>query len=186
MKLNIPNTLTLFRIVLIPILVILFYWHFPGSRIICACIFALACVTDWFDGYLARVTHQESAFGAFLDPVADKLIVAVALVLVVEQHHVAFVSIPALVIIGREIVISALREWMAELGKRAQISVSYIGKVKTTAQMGAITFLLAYKTGKWDILDYLGILLIYIAAILTLWSMILYLKAAWPHLTSEN
>lgn len=180
--LNIPNQITLLRMVLIPVFVLLFYappgWSYPAAAI----VFALAGATDWLDGYLARKLNQSTPFGAFLDPVADKLMVVFALVLLAEQYHVAWFSLPAMVIIGREIVISALREWMAEVGKRTSVAVSYVGKVKTMMQMIAITgFLLIPEPGA-GVLYFICILLLYSAAILTLWSMLLYLKAAWPQM----
>jgi CDP-diacylglycerol--glycerol-3-phosphate 3-phosphatidyltransferase len=184
---NIPNWLTFFRILLIPFLVIIFYLPFKSNNIVCAIIFTVAAITDWLDGYLARTLAQTSSLGAFLDPVADKLIVAVALVLLVGEKGLPFLAIPAAVIIGREIAISALREWMAEIGKRARVAVSHIGKIKTTLQMIAVIVLLTYKpgstglTGLW--LGVLGYILLYVAAILTLWSMFIYLKTAWSELT---
>lgn len=181
-----PNRLTAARIALIPLMVIIFYIPFTGNRVIVALIFALAAVTDWLDGYLARKLGKVSNLGAFLDPVADKLIVAIALVLLVEEHSSALITIAAAIIIGREIIISALREWMAELGKRTSVAVSVIGKIKTFAQMGAITLLLAYKPGKWEFLNVFGTLALYVAAVLTLWSMYMYLKVAWPDLTLEQ
>lgn len=144
-----------------------------------ALIFGLAAVTDWLDGYLARALDQGTPFGAFLDPVADKLMVAVALVLLVEQFSVWWFTIPGMVIIGREIGISALREWMAELGNRASVAVSYVGKVKTTLQMIAILILLAVTPGYGEIMLYTGTVLLYLAAVLTLWSMLVYIRAAW-------
>ncbi|MDN6179904.1 MAG: CDP-diacylglycerol--glycerol-3-phosphate 3-phosphatidyltransferase [Halomonas subglaciescola] len=178
---NIPNILTLARILFIPLLVVLFYLPFEWSMPVAATFFALAAVTDWLDGYLARRWDQSTPFGAFLDPVADKLMVAVALALLIERFDSWALTLPALVIIGREIVISALREWMAEMGKRGAVAVSWIGKLKTTLQMVAILLLLAYAPGHW-VAD-LGIITLYGAAVLTLWSMIQYLKAAWPHLS---
>ena len=177
---NIPNSLTLLRIVLIPVMVLVFYLPFKGHLIVAAGVFTLAAVTDWFDGYLARRLHQTTPFGAFLDPVADKLIVAVALVLLVERHNDLLFTLAACVIIGREIVVSALREWMAELGKRASVAVSMIGKVKTAFQMVAITALLAIdpSTNEGWLLALCDIVL-YVAAVLTLWSMFIYLRAAW-------
>ena len=180
---NIPNILTLVRILLIPVLVVVFYLPFERHLLVAASVFAIAAVTDWFDGYLARRLGQTSAFGAFLDPVADKLMVAVALVLLVERHHTLLFTLAACVIIGREIVVSALREWMAELGKRTSVAVSYIGKVKTAFQMVAITGLLAIDP-KLDA-SWVSIgcyLILYSAAILTLWSMAYYLQQAWPQL----
>ncbi len=180
MPLNIPNTLTLLRILLIPVLVVVFYLPFENHLLVAAAIFAVAAITDWLDGYLARRLQQTSPFGAFLDPVADKLMVAIALVLLVERHDTLLFTLAACVIIGREIVISALREWMAELGERTSVAVSYIGKVKTAFQMVAITGLLAIDpaTNEGWLLA-LCYLVLYIAAILTLWSMFIYLKAAW-------
>ena len=143
MSINIPNALTILRILLIPVLVVVFYLPFKNHLMVAAMIFAFAAVTDWIDGYLARRLSQMTAFGAFLDPVADKLMVAITLVLLVERHETLLFTLAACVIIGREIVISALREWMAELGKRTSVAVSLIGKVKTAFQMIAITGLLA-------------------------------------------
>jgi len=177
---NVPNILTLSRIIMIPLMVICFYWFGEKGKVIAAALFALAAVTDWFDGYLARKLNQTTALGAFLDPVADKLIVAVALVLLVEHFSTVWLTIPAAIIVGREIVISALREWMAELGKRANIAVSYIGKVKTAAQMGSITVLMGGEDSPW-LVD-LGYIALYAAAVLTIWSMLVYLRAAWPDL----
>ncbi|MBN8414256.1 CDP-diacylglycerol--glycerol-3-phosphate 3-phosphatidyltransferase [Halomonas denitrificans] len=177
---NIPNILTLARIVFIPLLVVLFYLPFESSMLVAAALFGLASVTDWLDGYLARKWDQSTPFGAFLDPVADKLMVAVALALLIERYDAAWLTLPALVIIGREIVISALREWMAEMGKRGSVAVSWIGKVKTTLQMVALLLLLAFPPG--HLIAEAGVATLYAAAILTLWSMIQYLRAAWPHL----
>jgi CDP-diacylglycerol---glycerol-3-phosphate 3-phosphatidyltransferase len=180
MPLNIPNYLTLFRIALIPVFVLMFYLPFSWSHFATALIFGLAAITDWLDGYLARRLGQMSRFGAFLDPVADKLMVAVALVLLVQENPTMLLAIPALVIIGREIAISALREWMAEIGERAHVAVSMIGKFKTTAQMVAILLLL-YHAPIGPVPVYgIGVVLLYVAAILTLWSMFVYLRAAWP------
>ena len=180
MPINIPNALTIMRILLIPVLVVVFYLPFKNHLLVAAAIFAFAAVTDWFDGYLARRLGQMTAFGAFLDPVADKLMVAIALVLLVERHDTLLFTLAACVIIGREIVISALREWMAELGERTSVAVSYIGKVKTAFQMVAITGLLAIDPAtdeSW--LLALCYVVLYTAAVLTLWSMLIYLKAAW-------
>jgi CDP-diacylglycerol--glycerol-3-phosphate 3-phosphatidyltransferase len=141
---NIPNILTLMRVGLIPIFILLYYLPFYWSYLAAAVIFTVASLTDWLDGYLARKWEQSTAFGAFLDPVADKLMVAVALVLLVQSHANFWITAPAMVIIGREIVISALREWMAELGARAHVAVSNLGKYKTAAQMVALIVLLAH------------------------------------------
>ncbi|WP_106478325.1 CDP-diacylglycerol--glycerol-3-phosphate 3-phosphatidyltransferase [Phytohalomonas tamaricis] len=178
---NIPNILTLLRIVFIPLLVAAFYLPYWWSYSCAAGLFGIAAVTDWFDGYLARRWNQSTPFGAFLDPVADKLMVAVALGLLIERYDSALMTLPALVIIGREIVISALREWMAELGKRANVAVSMVGKLKTTMQMVSIFTLLAFPIG--TVYAQLGVVMLYVAAILTLWSMFSYLRAAWPELT---
>ena len=180
MQINIPNALTILRICLIPVLVVVFYLPFKNHLLVAAAIFAAAVITDWVDGYLARKLGQVTAFGAFLDPVADKLMVAVALVLLVERHDTHLFTLAACVIIGREIVVSALREWMAELGERTSVAVSYVGKVKTAFQMVAITGLLAIDpdTNEGWLLA-LCYVVLYIAAVLTLWSMFIYLKAAW-------
>ena len=179
---TVANQLTLLRILLIPLLVIVFYlpydWRFPLASL----IFSLAALTDWLDGWVARAYNQSTPFGAFLDPVADKLMVASALVLLVEVHATPLFAVPAVIIIGREIVISALREWMAELGKKASVAVSMIGKVKTTAQMTSIIVLLFDNPAETTILTPIGYVTLYIAALLTLWSMVIYLKAAWPDL----
>lgn len=175
---SIPNLLTFLRISLIPIIVLVFYLPFQWRYMACAIIFAMACLTDMLDGYLARKLQQVSPLGEFLDPVADKLVVAVALVLLVQAYSTVWLTLPAAIIVGREIVISALREWMAELGKRKTVKVSGIGKFKTTAQMLAIILLLSQKPGAYNWIQYLGFVLIYLASILTLWSMALYLHAA--------
>ncbi|MEW8013580.1 MAG: CDP-diacylglycerol--glycerol-3-phosphate 3-phosphatidyltransferase [Candidatus Sedimenticola endophacoides] len=186
MHLNIPNILTLLRIVLIPVYVVIFYLPWQYATQACALVFALAAITDWLDGYLARRLEQTSRLGAFLDPVADKLMVAVALLLIVENDPSPLMSIPAVVIIGREITISALREWMAEIGARARVAVSVIGKIKTTVQMVAI-LLLIYRQPVWDIPVYtIGYVLLYVAVILTLWSMVVYMRAAWPSLLEKS
>ncbi len=183
---NIPNILTLLRIALIPVLVGVFYVPWQWANVLTTLVFALAALTDWFDGYLARRWHQTSAFGAFLDPVADKLIVTTALVLLVQANPSPWMAIPAAVIIGREITISALREWMAEIGQRTKVAVSMIGKIKTSAQMLALLMLLYKKPLlAFPIYD-IGFVLLYIAAILTLWSMIVYLQAAVPILLENT
>ncbi|MCU0934595.1 MAG: CDP-diacylglycerol--glycerol-3-phosphate 3-phosphatidyltransferase [Gammaproteobacteria bacterium] len=182
---NLPNSLTLFRISLIPIFVAVFYLPVSWAHAATAVLFALGGLTDWLDGYLARRLGQTSAFGAFLDPVADKLLVAVALVLLVQHDPRPWLAVAAAVIIGREIVISGLREWMAELGKRTKVAVSRIGKAKTTAQMLAI-FLMLYRDPIGAVPTYgVGIALLYAAALLTLWSMAVYLRSAWPLLRAD-
>jgi CDP-diacylglycerol--glycerol-3-phosphate 3-phosphatidyltransferase/cardiolipin synthase len=186
MKWTIPNILTLLRIILIPVLVVVFYLPSQWSYQLSAVVFGLAAVTDWLDGYLARRWEQTSAFGAFLDPVADKLMVAVALVLLVQDNPSPLFAVPAAIIIGREIVISALREWMAEIGARTRVAVSIVGKFKTTLQMVAILLLL-YKVPLGPFPTHTaGVILLYIAAILTLWSMFVYLRAAWPILSGAE
>ena len=179
MPLNIPNLVTLSRIILIPLLIGIFYmpWLSPETQNITAtAVFIFAGITDWLDGYLARKLNQMSAFGAFLDPVADKLMVATALIVLVRLGWVpAFIAV---IIIGREITISALREWMAKIGEGKSVAVAMIGKLKTISQMVAILLLLYHdpllgldiaEIGKW---------LIYLAAALTLWSMVYYLQRA--------
>ncbi|MDU8925374.1 CDP-diacylglycerol--glycerol-3-phosphate 3-phosphatidyltransferase [Pasteurellaceae bacterium LIM206] len=182
MKFNIPTFLTMFRVVLIPFFVITFYLPFDRSPFLTTVIFLIASVTDWLDGYLARKWKQTTRFGAFLDPVADKVIVATALVLIVEYYHAFWITLPAIVMIAREIIISALREWMAEIGSRTTVAVSWIGKVKTTAQMLALGCLL-WRLAPW--MEYLGIALLYVAAALTVWSMLRYLNAAKGHLLDD-
>jgi CDP-diacylglycerol---glycerol-3-phosphate 3-phosphatidyltransferase len=175
---NLPTYLTLMRIALIPLLVIIFYLPWQYSHFACTAIFILAGITDWLDGYLARKMAQETAFGAFLDPVADKLMVAFALVLLVEQESNPYLTIAAAIIVAREITIASLREWMAEIGQRAKVQVSQLGKWKTTAQMVAISLLLYGENLAGLPIKTLGYWLLYIAAVLTLWSMFNYLVAA--------
>lgn len=183
---NIANQLTLCRIACIPLLALMFYSEFEWRHLACAVLFTLAGITDALDGYVARKYGLTTPFGAFLDPVADKLMVAVALALLIEENGALLFTLPATVIISREIVISALREWMAELGKRANVAVSNIGKVKTTFQIVAIVILLAFPAAKSELFHNLGIVSLYIAASLTLWSMLVYLKAAWPSLSAQD
>lgn len=189
---NVPNSLTLLRILLIPVFIGILYapdaWlTMHEKNLVATLIFALAAITDWLDGYFARILNQSSAFGAFLDPVADKLMVAAALVMLIELDRVgAFVTF---IIIGREIAISALREWMAGIGERGSVAVAYIGKVKTAVQMIAILFLLYHDNldlGMGEInIPLIGRVLIVIAANLTLVSMAYYLKAAWPKMSAK-
>ncbi len=192
--LNLPNILTIVRILVIPVFVLVFYlpvsWGHPAA----AAIFALACFTDWLDGYLARSLKQATKFGAFLDPVADKLMVSIALVMIVAEAQFRFVSttpkmfalptftitIPAAIIVSRELVVSALREWMAEIGKRTSVVVSGLGKVKTAVQMMALTVLIFCDPTTNVSIIVIGYILLYFAVILTIWSMVIYLKAAWP------
>jgi CDP-diacylglycerol---glycerol-3-phosphate 3-phosphatidyltransferase len=180
---TLANQLTLLRIIFIPLFVIVFYLPFWWAHLLCAAIFSIAAITDWLDGYVARKYNQSTSFGAFLDPVADKLMVAIALLLLVSIHHdSAWFVAAAAIIVGREIVISALREWMAEIGQRASVAVSFIGKIKTTLQMVAIIVLLADLA----VLRPIGYLALAGAAFLTLWSMILYLRAASPFLLADS
>ena len=186
MKLTIPTWLTLLRILLIPVLVVVFYLPYKWTNFASAAVFILAAVTDWLDGWIARRYHQYSAFGAFLDPVADKLMVAVALFLIVQGHPTPWMAFWASVIVGREIAVSALREWMAELGQRATVKVATIGKIKTVAQMVAIPMLLYYDEFSGIDCRLLGNGLIWIAALLTLWSMGYYLRMAWPEIAARS
>lgn len=182
---NIPNWLTFMRIGIIPFFVIIFYLPFGWANKVAAILFLISCVTDWLDGYLARKWEQTSSFGAFLDPVADKLSVAVALVLLVGEKNIPYLAIPAAIIVCREIIISSLREWMAELGRRTSIAVNMVGKAKTLMQMAALCLLIAYRPlNSW--LGVIGYIMIYIAAVLTVWSMFVYLKLAWPDLIKNS
>lgn len=178
-KFNIPNTLTLSRIALLPVLVLCFYLLNEEKRLVVTILFVLVSITDWLDGYLARKLNQTSKFGEFLDPVADKIAVSVVLALLIEQHATWVITVPAIIIIGREITISALREWMAEVGSRAKVAVSTVGKVKTTIQMLAIIFLLYRSNIGGFPTEIVGKILLYIAATLTLWSMFIYIKSSW-------
>ena len=183
---NIPNALTLFRIVLLPVFVILFYLPYTWSYMASAAVFALAGFTDWLDGYLARKLDQSTPFGAFLDPVADKLMVAIALVLLVERYGAWWFTIPAVIIISREMIISALREWMAEPGKRTSVAVSYVGKIKTAMQMLAILTLLASIPETSGLIHWGGLVMLYVSALLTLWSMVVYIIAAAPEFKLDS
>lgn len=179
---NVPNVLTIARVAMVPVLVVMIYMpsQVVSSRTaeaLATSIFVLACITDWLDGYLARTLNQTSKFGAFLDPVADKILVCASLILLVHMGRLH--SVVAMIIIGREIAVSALREWMASMGKRNVVAVAMLGKVKTAAQMVAIPFLLCdlrYQGGMGT--KDVGTVLIWIAAGLTLWSMIEYMRAA--------
>ncbi len=175
MRLTIPNILSFIRLLLIPVFVVIFYLPYDWAKFGSAFVFVVAALTDWLDGYLARKLDQTTRFGAFIDPVADKVMVATALVLVVENYGSIWVTIPAITMIGREIIISALREWMAEIGKRSSVAVSWVGKVKTTAQMVALILMI------WQPHVYiinLGYVALYVATALTYWSMYLYIHAA--------
>jgi len=188
MHLTLPTMLTLLRIALVPVLVLFFYLPFHWSNMACVVIFVLAAVTDIADGVIARRTGQTSRFGAFLDPVADKIMVSTALVLLVqrqETYQAAF-AIAAAIIIGREITISALREWMAEIGEQALVSVSGVGKLKTIFQMTAISLLFYHDDMGFLPMALIGELLLYTAAVLTLWSMWAYLQTAWPAISDAR
>jgi CDP-diacylglycerol--glycerol-3-phosphate 3-phosphatidyltransferase/cardiolipin synthase len=185
MPLNLPNLVTWLRIILIPLLIGIFYlpdaWLTPGGKNTAACaVFVVAALSDWLDGYLARALNQTSAFGAFLDPVADKLIVAAALIVLLQLERVE--PVIALIIIGREITISALREWMAKIGQAGSVAVAFVGKVKTASQMVAVPLLL-YHDVLFGVIStqWLGTLLINAAAVLTVISMVHYLRRALPH-----
>jgi CDP-diacylglycerol--glycerol-3-phosphate 3-phosphatidyltransferase len=185
MKMTVPTWLTIARIVMIPVLVLVFYLPYKWTNFAAAFVFAFASLTDWLDGYIARRWNQYSAFGAFLDPVADKLMVATALFLIVQSHPTRWMALWAAVIVGREIAVSALREWMAEIGQRKKVAVASIGKIKTIVQMVAVTLLLyqapvlgipVFTIGEW---------MLAAAALLTLWSGFEYLRAAWPALREQ-
>ena len=178
MNWNLPNILTLTRVLCIPLLVAVFYFAGSFAGLAAAVVFVLAAITDWLDGWLARLLKQESEFGAFLDPVADKLIVATALVLLVDHYDSIWLTLSAIVIIGREILVSALREWMARRGQSQSVAVTLMGKLKTTLQMIAITLLL-WRMGEpfSDQLLQLGLGSLAVAVVLTLWSMWHYLGA---------
>ncbi len=186
MIITLPTWLTLLRIALLPVLVVVFYLPYHWANEAVVALFILAGITDGLDGWLARRTGQLSGFGAFLDPVADKLMVAVALVIILERHPSILLALAAAVIIGREITVSALREWMSEIGARARVKVNLLGKLKTIFQMVAIGFLL-YGAPLWGLpILAIGLWLLVAAAGLTLWSMLMYLTAAWPILRAHQ
>lgn len=181
---NIPNSLTLMRIILVPFFVLAYYLPFPWSVYASTIIFTVASLTDWLDGYLARALNQSTPLGAFLDPIADKLMVCIALLLIASTQHTLFLTIPIVLIIGRELIISGLREWMAKLGANDSVAVSNLGKYKTTAQMVSIIALLLASFSNYFFA--IGIVCLYFSVVLTLWSMISYFKKAWPHITSNR
>lgn len=191
MPMTFPMMLTLLRIALIPVLVLFFYLPYSWASLAAAAVFILAAITDWLDGYLARRMGLMSDLGAFLDPVADKLMVATALVLLVQSppeiiFPTFFFTISAAIIIGREIAISGLREWMAEMGERGTVKVGFMGKLKTIFQMTAIGCLL-FEYPLWGLpVLFVGEMTLYTAAALTLWSMWVYLHAAWPVMNREG
>jgi CDP-diacylglycerol--glycerol-3-phosphate 3-phosphatidyltransferase len=172
---SLPNLLTIFRVMLIPVFVLLFYLPFKSAHLWAAIVFSIASLTDWLDGFLARKLGQLSSFGAFLDPVADKLLVSCCLLLLVGAKNIDYITIPAMIIVGREIVISAMREWMATLGSQVSLAVNMMGKIKTMMQMLALVLLVAFYPSEsyWGVL---GFILLYVAAILTLWSMMIYVS----------
>lgn len=183
MKLNAPIILTLFRVILIPFFIIAFYLPTLWSPFIAALIFLIAAITDWWDGFLARRWQQTTRFGAFLDPVADKMTVAIALILITQRYNSIWITIPAIIIISREILISALREWMAAIGKRNSVAVSHAGKIKTVVQMTALTWLI------WRpnfLIIYAGLVALYISTALTIWSMSHYLHASQKDLLNDE
>ena len=186
MHLTLPTWLTLARIAMVPVFVAAFFLPVESANVICTALFAAAAITDWLDGWLARRLGQTSDFGAFLDPVADKLMVAAALVLLVEADPTPWIGVPAVVIIGREIAISALREWMAQIGASRSVAVSMVGKAKTMAQMVAVPFLL-YDGALFGVVDtrVWGTGLIYVACVLTIWSMVYYLRKAMPEIRAK-
>ncbi len=178
---SLPNILTFSRILLIPVLIVVFYLPWKGAHLLATAIFIVASITDWLDGYLARKWKQTTMLGAFLDPVADKVLVATCLLLLVGAKDIDYITLPAIVIVGREIVISALRELMAEWGKRTSVAVGFLGKIKTTLQMIALVLLLAFNPEQtW--LGSLGVVMLYVAAIMTIWSMVVYMKIAYHEL----
>jgi CDP-diacylglycerol---glycerol-3-phosphate 3-phosphatidyltransferase len=186
MRLTLPTLLTLVRIGLIPVMVLVFYAPFRGANIAASGVFIAAALTDWLDGWIARKFGLHSAFGEFLDPVADKLMVAVTLFLIVQDNPTVSLAMMSAVIVGREISISALREWMAEIGERARVRVAGLGKVKTIAQLISIIVLLYQKDLDGVGLFHVGEVLLGIAAALTIWSGFVYLRAAWPVLRTER
>jgi len=196
---NLPNILTLIRILVIPILALVFYLPVNYAHLVAAILFALACLTDWLDGYIARSFKLSTRLGAFLDPVADKLMVSTVLVLLVGEPQFQFISlhsavyampvavitIPAAIIVSREIIVSALREWMAEIGKRTSVAVSNLGKIKTAIQMLALIVLLYCDATTNALIVIMGYVLLYVAAVLTIWSMMIYIKTAWPEMKDQ-
>lgn len=187
MNLNIPNTLTLFRMAIIPVFILAFYWPHPEAHVIATIIFFVAGISDWFDGYLARKLNQQSALGAFIDPLADKLMVVIVLILLATHYpDNLWLLVSTIVIIAREIFISSLREWMAVQGKDSVVVVSFAGKAKTFAQLWALGFLI-YAQDLFGLPIFtIGIVLIVWAAVLTLFSMLTYLRAAWSTITNAG
>ncbi len=186
MQVTLPTAITLFRIALIPAFIIVFYLPFGWANVVATAVFFVASVSDWVDGYLARSMQLESSFGAFLDPVADKLMVVVVIVLLVEANPSIYMTLPSVVIIAREISISALREWMAQLGSSTTVKVSYVGKIKTVSQMLALGFMI-FSEPLWGLpIFQIGLAIYYLAALLTIASMVIYLRAAWPVIIASD
>lgn len=186
MKLNLATILTLFRIAAIPVVVVCFYASFDNARPVAAILFGIAAITDLIDGWVARRFNQMSRFGEFLDPVADKLMVVIVLVMLVQAQSSLWEDIIAMIIIGREITVSALREWMASIGERATVKVQFSGKLKTTLQMFGIAFMV-WQEPLFGLPVYkIGYFLLIAAAVMTLYSMVAYLKAAWPSLKAGS
>ena len=186
LKINYAILLTLFRIAAIPVVVVLFYSQMEHARPVAAILFGVAAITDLLDGWVARRFRQMSKFGEFLDPVADKLMVAIVLVMLVQDDPLWYVDIIAMIIIGREITISALREWMATIGERANVQVAMAGKVKTTLQMFGIGFMVYENEFLGFDVYGIGFVLLMVAAGMTIWSMIVYLQAAWPFISLDS
>lgn len=177
---NWPTLITFARILLVPVFALVYLAPNPTTYFVAAALFTLAALTDWLDGYLARRLGQETRFGAFIDPVADKIIVITAILLLIGHHATPILTVPGIIIVGRELVITALREWMAEINRRGLVEVAWLGKIKTTLQMVAVIVLLANAPQPRDAWVWLGYGLMYVAAIMTLWSMAVYLHASWP------
>ncbi len=186
MKITIPTAITLFRIGLIPLFVLVFYLPYSWSHLVATAVFGLASLTDWADGFLARVLKQAPACGAFLGPVAYTLLVVVAIVLLVQAHPSIYIALPSVIIIAREISVSALREWMAELGNRTAIKVSFIGKAKTTTQLVSLLLMIYQEPLAGLPIFEIGLFGYYLAALLTMFSMVLYLRAAWPVIVKNS
>ena len=184
---NIPNSITSFRIALIPVFIVVFYLPYAWAAMLATCIFAVAAITDWFDGYLARKLQQQSSLGAFIDPLADKLMVISALLLILTKHpDNNWLLFSTLIIISREVFISSLREWMSTMGKGNVVAVSFFGKAKTVGQMFALLFLI-YEQDLFGLPIFtIGVVLLVWAAFLTLVSMFIYIKSAWPTLANSS
>jgi CDP-diacylglycerol--glycerol-3-phosphate 3-phosphatidyltransferase len=181
---TLANFFTFLRVLLIPVFMGVYYTEFHGHFLVASGIFIFACVTDWLDGHMARKMRQTSRFGAFLDPVADKLLVTISLVILAASYPIPLYIIPAAIIVAREVLVSALREWMAEQQQRDAVAVGKVGKVKTTVQMIALIVLLATDQEGPVFIWGLGLLLVNVAALLTIWSAVIYLRNAWPLLKS--